>query len=731
MGNLVAVGGRLISQTATEIRSFRPREEVWQQLTRDLETDPANPAALAARGEFRLHDGETDLGLTDFRSVLEQTDDPRSRHLLVSTLLEGLRADFASFRTHVEELDRLSVTPRERGEFLATYAHGLLDADDPAGAFEQYIRLLAETDDERPFAYVAEGRQVRRDRFALGQLARIYEAAADDLRLELDGLIGTALSQRAGEDIASLHEQLAAALPHYRDTRPDRSRLQDGPDESEPPTKAEARLIVALRRGDPDGRAAAAAELVEFYARHGRAEPVVQLLNHLETVWADASCLDELTGAEWAAAARERDHVSMVLQTAVIWPAGEISVENETGNPVLDTAIRFEGPIDPLIATHLYLSDRNAQNVTIQDGLGRPIKGGELSVPNAGGPIQPVRNTSCNTAIVRSSIGGTHFKLIDLIGGEPRVLLEDMLVDVEPVTHPQFRMMRSSVTQQSGFRGQVRWSNDPGETGSVGPLNDAAFCYLKGKTLQAHDPFTGERLWTVEDAPAGAEIFADSDYVVLVPIGKLVAHIYRALDGEKLGSVRNLPRDVQRNRRGADWGRLFLRHFKDDDGTEVIAMFDPVSGENVWTRRLESLSLWAPLDGRDLCLLDFNGRMQLVAAETGRVLQEADVDVPAGMASMSVLSLPDQWLITTCRRPTADATTQLAQVRMSQSALPRHQRAGHCLRATNRQTVVESERRQSVPVHSAAGPMAPPAVLGGRQCDATDRRTANDPVSPH
>ena len=667
LGNLVAVGGRLVSQTATELRSFRPRDEVLRQLTDDLADDPNNPAALAVRGEFRLHDGETEQGLADFRSVLEQTDDPRSRQLLISTLLEGLRSSFAGYRTHVDELDRLTVGRNERSEFLVTYARGLLDVSEPVAAFKQYVRVLAENDQDRPFAHLSDGRHVRRDRFVQAQIARIYEAAPGERRQNLDRLLADALSTTAEGKVGELHDDLAAALPHLRETNSRPNDRRNAGEASGSSARLEARLVAELRRVEPDRRAAAAADLVEFYARHQRAEPVEQLLHKLETVWGDAPCRENMTGAEWAVAQRERGPVSDVLQSAVAWFDAEVTVEEGPIDAVPETPIRFEGPTDPLVATHLYLSDRNGRQVIVQDGIGRRISGGVLPVHTSGGSIQPSSKYVMQRGHRAVVFLDTQFKLLDLIDGKPRVVLDEMLIDVEPVANPGFRMMHSTVTRQDGFRGQVRWSNDPGENGNIGPLNDGVFCYVKGRTLHAHDPFTGERYWTVEDAPYGVEIFADSDYVLLVPVGKFEVHIYRALDGEKLG-LQRLPRDVVKNRRGADWGRLFLRHFQDADGTSSIAMYDPIDKTDVWTRKLSNLSLWAPLDGRDLCLLDADGRMTLLDAETGRVLQEAIVQVPTAMTSMSVLSLPNQWIVTTYRRPPADAPTQLAQIRRSESA---------------------------------------------------------------
>ena len=212
----------------------------------------------------------------------------------------------------------------------------------------------------------------------------------------------------------------------------------------------------------------------------------------------------------------------------------------------------------------------------------------------------------------------------------------------------------------------VLWSDDPGENGSVGPLNDSVFCYLRGHTLHAHDPFTGEPFWAVADVPHGAEIFADADYVLLVPVGQNDASIYRALDGEKVG-VRELPADVVRDRRGADWGRYFLRQIGEGAET-ILAMYDPVTDQNLWERPMARPFRWAPRDGFDLVVVDEDGALIVLDPITGDVLQEAEVEVPRGVMSVSILSLPEQWLLLTYHRPTADADAQIFQAQLTQAA---------------------------------------------------------------
>ncbi len=69
-GNLVSAEGAVVMQSAGSVQGFPPTAELEQQIAKTLEQAPDDAAALAARGELRLHRGKTDAGLADLtRSV--------------------------------------------------------------------------------------------------------------------------------------------------------------------------------------------------------------------------------------------------------------------------------------------------------------------------------------------------------------------------------------------------------------------------------------------------------------------------------------------------------------------------------------------------------------------------------------------------------------------------------------------------------------------------------------
>jgi outer membrane protein assembly factor BamB len=652
LGNLIAVDGQLVSLSAAEVRAFRPRGDVLEQIARDLEQQPDSPAALAARGELRLHAGELEDGLADLRRATAESGDPRARVLLVTTLLEGLRSDFAGWRSHVDELEELAGEPALRSRFLMTYADGLIAAGETTEGFRQYLRLLKLVGPEAPLDFAGEGRRVRRDRRILGQLAELYSASDQAGRDRLQEVIAAESPAAASEQQEdSLLARLGTAIPALR-IETEGSDEPSPPDEDLLPTQQEARLL-SLRQNSPDEQQATiAAWLVELYAKHGRAEPVLSLLDELESVWAEQLCLDELTGAEWAEQARSREPIAALLSAQPVWPTGEVHVREGQGQANPFAPMRREGPFDPLVSPFLFLPDSTNQ-LSIRDGYGRPIS--KLVLTTLSSSSQYVMQRGHRAVIFQ----GTQFKLIDLIDAAPRIVLEETVVDMEASDIRGLRMNQRSVLRQQGFRGTALMSPNPDENGTVGPLNDSIFCYVRGTTLYAHDPFTGEALWSVDNVPHGAEIFADEHFVLLVPLGQNVAHLYRALDGAKLGA-RTLPPDIVRERHGADWGRYFLRLSRGGD-SHRLAMYDPVTQEDLWQREVPASFLWTPRDGYELCVVDpTKGQLALLNPLSGEPRHQLEVDLPDQIRSIGILNLPDQWLLTTYRRPPADAVEQLA-----------------------------------------------------------------------
>ena len=245
---------------------------------------------------------------------------------------------------------------------------------------------------------------------------------------------------------------------------------------------------------------------------------------------------------------------------------------------------------------------------------------------------------------------GHDFQLLNrLERGAANVILEDAVTQQSELT----AFGRPTIRQQQvgrGLRGDLLMNQRSGEYfGNIGPIGDDAFCYQKGSTLYAVDPYSGDELWHIDKYRRGSEIFADDQYVVLafrIPGEReYEAHVYRAADGEFVSKT-ELPTTLETNRQGADWGRYFLTRQAEAEG-DTLAMFDPVTGRNIWERTFPKYHSWAPRDGHELVVLSEDGLVQVIRPEDGEIEFETQVELPDKLNGLSVLGLPDKWILFT------------------------------------------------------------------------------------
>ena len=188
LGNLIAVDGRVLSQSARSVVVFRPLADTESRTRAALLAAPEDAAALAVRGELRLHRGETRDGLDDLRRAITIADLPRARRLLAAGLLTGLRSEFRVYRPYAEDLRRLATDPTARIEFLLVYGRGLIDAGEPTAAFGEFASLC-ETNWSPPLERLADGRSVRADRLLRVRLGELRRGLSEPDRDAVDAML--------------------------------------------------------------------------------------------------------------------------------------------------------------------------------------------------------------------------------------------------------------------------------------------------------------------------------------------------------------------------------------------------------------------------------------------------------------------------------------------------------------------------------------------------------------
>ena len=141
-GNLVCCKGRIISQRAAAVEMFQQLDALRKKVQERLAANPNDAGMLAQQGEILWEDGKLAEAVASLRKAYELSPGPNHRNLLRDALLEGMRTDFALYRAHSEEIERLLDEPRQEATYLRLMAAGLEASGEFDPAFDRYLKLI-------------------------------------------------------------------------------------------------------------------------------------------------------------------------------------------------------------------------------------------------------------------------------------------------------------------------------------------------------------------------------------------------------------------------------------------------------------------------------------------------------------------------------------------------------------------------------------------------------------
>jgi hypothetical protein len=586
LGNLIAVGGRLLSQSTESVVAFRPLHELENELRTALASN--DPAAIALRGEDRLHRGEIDAGLADLRVAIAAADLPRARRLLAGALLDGLKTDFATYRRYAEDLDRLTDDPAQKAEYLRRYGDGLRQAGEPRAAFETYLRLVGNDVADPSAEMVEQGLFAISDRVVANRVAELYAAATPADRAAMDAALETQAARLAD---AQQPDRLWRFAMLFRTTPAAAEALQTLAaryDEAGERLRAERMRLLLAEMGVNDGRSAAATSMPEptrIFDGAYRAEYIPERLD----------------------AARPPDIVQIGTAVNVI---GARPRAFEGWSFEIDAAGQLMSGIDPFGRT------RWAVPLTTPDDVAAPR--------------QPQARFSGHLMAVAV---GTRLQGIDLLSDPagPLLLWTRSLSD------------RRSGIDRSHFDLFGRASGPMGFAGAE------LLVYQTGLSVTAIDTVSGDPVWTRVGVPGGCEISGDREFVILQPTGGADVIVLRAVDGIEVAR-RRLPEAISRSpwrgTRIVAWTktpegrRLECRDVARDTG--VWSRDFPATAALLNERR--------PVSPDELAILDAAaGKLDVLRVADGETTFDAEIDPDASIDRFLVLRSFGRYLLFTHR----------------------------------------------------------------------------------
>jgi outer membrane protein assembly factor BamB len=701
IGNLVGTGngsatagagGFIISQSVEQIESLPQNETMQAEVAKALEQNAEDAWAFGLRGELALQRGDELAAYRDLKLALSLKPDPRTRELLRSSLMEGLRVDFANFRSSRSEIESLLDTPEQRSRYFQLLGRGLEQAGDWQAAFSAYLKLVNPTMRPEGLEQVEASRSVRRDRLVQSRTGDIYARADGAERTEMDREVRqfweAARSSDKPEDLRAFlnsfgRHPLASEARRELIQRADRIAARDRLD-------LEMWLAHAARSPDPAVAAPATARWIALLLAAGRPADALPLLELLRTRWPDVPCHDGQTARQFVEKSFADEGVRAARAASVVWPVGRVEVDRQEVATVTNTMLAYQIPI---VGSRGHFLNGHSLEVTIQgheltlrDDLLRPV----WKVPL--GPAMSNVNSQLNYAVVRDHllivVIGPNVIAVHLVGdsfdrdklGPPRLLWQQSLIESAGVGQSVTFVVQQVVV--NGVVQKMPTDSQGQPLGSLGPVTRDAVILQRGRKLVALEPLTGSIVWLRDDLPPGMRLFGDDEFAIAVPRGGTDARVFRITDGADAGT-RELPKQDEWL---GTFGRQLLLWQKVDpkmplkldrvtpDGLRYqvaqpgkpsmsLALLDAATGQDLWRHYFSDDSRQTVVAHEEVAILDPTGRLTLVELASGRKRFETQLDADLQLDRVLVVRGPERYVVIANRSPTVTVQQQVHPIK--------------------------------------------------------------------
>ena len=706
-GNLVAAGGTIVSQTTDTVVAFESFDAVRDRINDALKKNPDDAEALALRGSVRLHQGDLDRGLADLRRSIKLKPGQRARRQLVTTLLEGLRLDFSNYQQLTQEIETLVDDPRQRSTYLRLFADGLQKIGKSRAALSEYLKLAGPDTGEPTMERINAAHLVRSDRWVRGRIARVYREATGKERAELDQEIETQFKMAVERKQAEPLRKILGYFASHPVAAKARRMLVDRLDAKRDTLELEFHLLRMSRSHDPATAGFATARLASMLIGLDRVREAAPLVKKLASKWSDAVCLQDKTGRQLADEWLADKKIGPELTRRVSWPVGRVDVKrtDSSGNKqrVLTRvyAIEFVGPRGPFFENWSLALDQARRNLIARDGFGN--QRWKLQISDS----SPATSSSYGNSVrvhghLLVVVLGNQFVVIDASGTAPKLLWKKSLIDESnKSTARGVRIQFRRLVFRGGVRRMVVTDPFGRPVGRVGIVTDEFICYQIGAKLYAAQTLTGKKLWVRSNVSAGSDLFGDLEYVFAVPANSNEATLYRADDGEQLGS-KPIPAGSQRL---TVQGRNLLTWTRKNN-KQILALTDAFTGKAIWNdKEFADLSKSTLVNGDEIAVLEPTGRFTIWNLASGELRLERQVNPESKLLGIVVCRSSDQYVLLTNTSPKDKNVRRMPQLMSTNPVVNGHayafdRRTGQNLwpRTRVEQQAIELNQPQELPI---------------------------------
>ena len=590
-GNLVSAEGTVLMESAGSLQGFRPTAEFEASIVKALEQNADDAAALARRGEFRLHQGQTDAGLADLTRSVRLRPDPRVQTIAVATALENLRFDFAASRALAERFAPEITDSAQRVEFHRLMAAGLARSGDLEAALDHELSLLSDESLGATLLPVGEVLKVQVPQLVGPELAELFAKASPDVRGRLTKKVEAWTAHVAAEgQVEQLRRALGAltGLPVETNLRRALVAKLASADRAEL-----VRQLTALRKSaDLQTAGSATGRLARLLIDHHRSDEALGLVAELGDRFKSVSCSDGKTGDELSHAWNGEVQVKAARARLAPWPGSAWTVKVEAV-PRASTEQVLPLPGEQRTGSFYRQWRFEARKLT--------ERGFTLVA------IDPAGNERWQLELSSKNLG------LGAFGDSPiGVRVQGPLIEL---------VLRRRIVMLDGFDGarlpSVLWTRalfDPhwsasnqmrSEMGLIGLAAGDRVFYQLGSALCAADAVTGRPIWERRNIPFSYSLQGDQDHLIAVrreePMDPYGVILKAATGAEEFQGVFGIPGPLAGDWRG---GRVLTTSYSPKEQQLTCTLVDVVARKTQWSVSY-SMPAWPmAIDDDEFAVLD-------------------------------------------------------------------------------------------------------------------------------
>lgn len=617
-GNLVAVSGQILSQSATTLSVAHGQMTLQPIVAAALEANPDDFQAVVRKAELLLQEGDLAESLEWLdRARQMDPDDVDVENLSVRAMLSALRNDFAGNQRLLPQLEQLIYWPADQVELIKLQVRTSLAANDSVDAIKRLIDLSQLISREPALASVGRGahddasRQVSLDGWLA---ARVYESmanATDKQATKINRMIGEYLSEYVGA-ATPMVKRLLVHFGSQAGGRPLTAKLMERYRE-DGAFLAMERLVLGATHATPETADRLESwqreALAEIYARGGLLPDAAAMLAAVDPEKDTGRLVESmvLSADEIAKLSAANQTKLWGTQVTVRLPQEMIRVRGSVIKPVVGKTRRVVGET---FKGWQVVSDQSSP-FAIRDPLGAVY------------PI-PLDGMNRRDDMARQAV---------FSGGLMIAMLPNELIGVD-----LFQVMRGQIdsviwrrpwrTDSSGggikprsestkFGDQIYRYVTSGAGGDVastelvlGPIVGDTFYLLQGNELIACDAMTAEPRWRNVETPRGGVIVSDGNRVAVVSTNSKSIVQFDCRDGKRISET---PLDDYQIWASTDETVLMYREI--NDTTRDLVLLDPINAKELLRHQYTDLSANNRVFGRVI-----NGAHVVTLSAAGDVL---------------------------------------------------------------------------------------------------------------